>query len=145
MDELMYEARTQLRYARKLGLDIRYIDEHMGIGWLFNETEQRNFSEALRVWAMQEGLVWHESIPLKPLFCSSATELQIRLQTLTTGNYLLITHPAYDNEEMRQVGSRDNPLGVVARAREMDLRMLCDPGVRQIIRERNILLSRYDD
>ncbi len=146
IEEMMREVRAQLERARALGLDIRYIDEHMGVGWLLSPPAERRLSDALRELSQQEGLLWHKDVPLKFLACTSAAELQQTLQELTAGSYLLITHPAYESEEMRKVVGYSAPVvGQIARVRENDYRMLCHPEVLKTIQEKAIAVLRYDE
>ncbi|GCE30977.1 hypothetical protein KDA_64610 [Dictyobacter alpinus] len=146
LDELLLEARAQLALARAWNLNIRYMDEHMGIGWLFSDSEDRRFSHALQLLAHQEGLIWHQDLALQPLYCNTAGDLQSLLQNISAGDYVLITHPAYDNEEMQQVTGGNSPdAGQMAQERDNDRQMLCDPGVLQIIQDRAIILRRYDE
>jgi len=61
------------------------------------------------------------------------------LESLQPGTYLLITHPAYDTDEMRPLGGDET----VARSRDADAAMLLSPAIREVIRKRGIQLINY--
>jgi chitin disaccharide deacetylase len=148
LEEALREVRAQLACARSFGLDIRYLDEHMGVGWLFDPADRRRtrLSQALRNLAHEEGLVWHEDIADLRRVESGTRELSQVFRRLEQGTYLLITHPAYFEPEMQAVvGQSSQKPGTVALARLHDYQQLCDPLVMRAVHERGIGLSRYDD
>ena len=147
-EEALQEVRAQLELARELGLDIRYLDEHMGIGWLFDPAtpQLKRLTEIFRQLAREEGLVWHEDLPhMQKLECDLA-DLPLVLSGLQEGSYVLITHPSYAEPEIQAVTGQAYPQpGDLAQTRWRDYQMLCDPRVAQIVREREIQLVRYDE
>lgn len=146
LDEIMREVRAQLERARAYGLDIRYMDEHMGVGWIFEKTRDYRLSAALQELAQQEGLVFHTAIPHQNLTFDTIDTLTRTLQTLTPGTYLLVTHPAYSSDSMKQIGGVNDPVpGLVAQARDLDHQMLCDPGIKTLVDTGVIAAVRYDE
>ena len=147
-EEALQEVRAQLNLARELGLDMRYLDEHMGIGWIFDPAipQRKRLSEIFRQLAHEEGLVWHEDLThIQKLECDLA-DLPLALSQLQEGSYVLITHPSYAEPEIQEVTGQAYPLpGDLAQTRWRDYQMLCDPRVVQIVREREIQLVRYDE
>lgn len=147
-EEVVREARAQLAVARSFGLDIRYMDEHMGLNWLFrpHDTTRQRVGEVLRELAWQEGLVWHLDVAQTALPFQTLTEVQETLRNLMAGTHLLITHPTYEGQEIQQIVNCENPLpGLVAQVRQNDHYLLCHPEVMKTIQEKQIVLARYDE
>lgn len=148
LGEALREVRAQLTRARALGLDIRYLDEHMGVGWLFDPADPQHtrLSKAFRQFAHEEGLVWHEDIADMRRIEYGSNELSGLLGQLQEGRYLLITHPAYLEPETQVVVGQSYPQqGAFAQARLRDYHSLCDPRTAQVVHERQIQLIRYDE
>lgn len=151
LDEILLEVQAQLDKARAHGLDIRYIDEHMGISWFHNEGETVRLEEKLRALAQREGLHWYKDRHQHFIHLDIAKQtpqealLDWIAQEHEPGTYLLVTHPAYDNAETRSVSNIDYPAGRVARSRFADYQMLCAPQVIQALKERNMEAVRYDE
>ena len=148
MDEVICEVKAQLHLARSFGLDIRYLDEHMGIGWIFHpEDAQRTpLSEAFKAIAREAGLVWEKDVAHLVHLPPGQQTLPETLRQLQAGTYLLITHPAYIDAETQQVvGQEHTQPGDFARSRWPDYQLLCDPEIMHIINERHIQLIRYDE
>lgn len=61
------------------------------------------------------------------------------------GNWLFITHPAFDDAEMRSVGAADVEPGQVARERDADRALLLDESLRAELERRQVLVARYSD
>ncbi|GCE50515.1 hypothetical protein EI42_04335 [Thermosporothrix hazakensis] len=148
-EEVVREVRAQLARARSYGLDIRYLDEHMGIGWVYQQHDPEirwRIMDALRELAQQEGLIWtRDLVPTLPA-PQSVAELRDLLTTLSEGTYLLITHPASASQEIHLTTNRDNPVpGQVARARQNDYALLCHQEILRVVQEQRIRLTRYDE
>lgn len=140
LEEAVAEAQAQLDRARALGVEIAYLDEHMGVGWL------PGLRECLAALAEREGLV--DAHPFSSLAAveSEAEDLVsmwlVWIDAAPPGTYVLVTHPGIDEEEMRQFG--DEP-GVVARERDAERRALTDPRLAEALRERGVEIVRYTD
>lgn len=157
IEEVMLEVRAQLNCAREAGLKIEYMDEHMGVSWL------PGLRERFAQFAREEGLL--DAFPILSLpfprdtnvdssaqhdFEAATTEQVAKwiaaLEAAPSGDYVLVTHPGEDNEEMRRfflAGHEAN--GEVARDREIDRRAWCDPELRRYVETCNIEMIRYTD
>jgi chitin disaccharide deacetylase len=139
LEEAVAEAQAQLARARALGVEIAYLDEHMGVGWL------PGLRERLAELAEREGLVDAHSFRSLPAIESAAEDLVSMwlawIDGASAGTYVLVTHPGID-EEMRQFG--DEP-GVVARERDAERRALTDARLAKALQERGVEIVRYTD
>ncbi|MBW7458257.1 hypothetical protein K0U00_29885, partial [Paenibacillus sepulcri] len=61
------------------------------------------------------------------------------------GSYVLVGHPAYDNEEMRTLGHFGYDGETVAREREWERRIFTDPRVLSFCQLNGIVPARYDE
>jgi predicted glycoside hydrolase/deacetylase ChbG (UPF0249 family) len=152
LDELMLEIQTQLDLARKAGLKIEYVDEHMGVSWIHPEGKpDSRLSSLLGPWCKKEGLVWDQSIKKDPLpelenkTLSFKENFLRRLETAGPGTYLLVTHPAYDTPEMQAVTSSFCPAGTLGKSREADYKLLCDPEFVHSLRNKGVEIIKYTD
>jgi predicted glycoside hydrolase/deacetylase ChbG (UPF0249 family) len=145
VEEAVAEVAAQLAEARRAGLTVSYLDEHMGVGRL---SELR---EALTELAHREGLVYEGdsrvarlAAELDPSDPSAA--LAERIRTSADGTHVLVTHPGCDSDELRAIhGVGFERPGEVARAREADRRALVSADVRRACLERGVDLIRYPD
>ncbi|GCE29635.1 hypothetical protein KDA_51190 [Dictyobacter alpinus] len=147
-DEVIREVKAQLHQARSCGLDIRYLDEHMGIGWIFHpgDAQRRPLNEAFKAIAYEEGLVWEKGIANLVYLPPIRQVLPETLRQLQAGTYLLVTHPTYIDEETQHViGQEHTQPGGFARSRWPDYQLLCEPEIMRIIDERRIQLIRFDE
>jgi hypothetical protein len=151
-DEMLTEFQAQLDKARRCGLEITYVSSHMDPSWLFETSDEHRFGDVVAAWAQKEGLVLRNKyftsrLPKPPATLTDAIDRFVwRLRHATPGLYLTVTHPAYDDDELRGMcyeGS-ETP-GAVARERDMDRRMYMDERVLAVCRERNIELATYAD
>jgi predicted glycoside hydrolase/deacetylase ChbG (UPF0249 family) len=150
LDELMIEVQAQLDKARAAGLNIQYVDEHMGVGWIHPEGRRDS-----RLWVRlselcrKEGLVWHLDVAKNnlPEIESEGLTLQQqiirRIDKATPGNYLLCTHPAYDTPELQEVSNSGCPRGTLGQTREADHKMLCDPAFIDALKSRGVEIITY--
>lgn len=146
VEQMMAEIVAQLARLRQAGFRISYIDEHMGVGWV------GDLAEALADLARREGLVFRPPLqPLPELPEGSAVRpgdhagrLAAQLQVCPDGDYLVIGHPAYDDEEMRRVCRQKTPAGETARDREQQRLMFTRADVLEAVTARGARLLRYD-
>ncbi|HUT32337.1 MAG TPA: ChbG/HpnK family deacetylase, partial [Planctomycetota bacterium] len=99
-DEVMAEIEAQLARARAAGLNIEYLDEHMGFGGL------PGVRERLDALMQREGLLdggrGYDRLPPSPWrYDDRADDLIARLEAAGPGTYLVVAHPGHDTEEMR--------------------------------------------
>jgi hypothetical protein len=142
VDEAMAEVAAQLADARAQGLNIEYLDEHMGVGWL------PGLGDALAELSQREGLVYAPKLPGfpgGPEHVDPVCRFFGSLDAAAPDTYLIVTHPSFDSEEMRLCCAEGTPPGEVGRERERDRRLLTDPALAEGLREREITSIRYID
>jgi hypothetical protein len=163
LDEAVREVKAQLSMARQHGLAIRYLDEHMAVGWVHPlGNDGVRFRALLRGLAKDEGLVWHgaiadlpsaESLALAPSPGRSGADalavareaLLARIDRAPHGTYVLYLHPAHDGDEMRAVSFPGGPAGAVAGERAADFALATDPELARALSARSISCIRYDE
>lgn len=141
-DEMMAEIAAQLELARARGLDIVYIDCHMGFSWI------ADLEERVPRFAEREGLIYRpEGLSRLPdgqgEFENPVQELIGRLEAAEPGTYLIVGHPGYDNEEMARLGhegSRD-----VGRRRDWQRRIFMDREVIDYCAANGVEPIRFTD
>jgi hypothetical protein len=155
VEQLMREARAQLAKARKAGVDIRYLDEHMGCGWVHAQPKGGpRFVDGLRALAREEGLLWYTDVhgETGPQFHGALTrpwtveKAVAALDGLTEGATLFMTHPVYNEgymarSELRQ--HRDLARGSEGIARQHDTDILKSPGFARACQERGVRCVSY--
>lgn len=142
-DEAMAEIEAQLLRARHAGLQLSYIDEHMGVSWI------GGLRDRIQELAKREGLIDVHGMRGLPSMPSAPENLvarwQAQLQNAEPGTYVLVTHPGRDEEDMRQMFMQGVEPGVVARERDAERQALCDAKFQEICRDHNVFLARYVD
>jgi predicted glycoside hydrolase/deacetylase ChbG (UPF0249 family) len=145
LDQLLTEAKAQLAKARAAGLKIDYIDDHMGVSWV------SGLAAEMAELCKKEGLVWGSGIQFKgvPIEQSpaslSARVIKAVAALAEPGDYLMVTHPGYDDDQFRAFTINGTEPGQIARERAEDTRMYCDPAVAQAIVDKGMRLVRYID
>jgi chitin disaccharide deacetylase len=148
VEEMMAEVRAQLDRARSAGLDIKYMDTHMGVGRV------AGLGERLVRLAEQEGLVYADVLKLRGLppaprgVIDPVTEFDARLAAAAAagGAYLFVTHPGqFDPPDMKAFVHPGLAPGAVAREREAETRLLTAPGTLAAVRARGVRLMRYTE
>ncbi len=143
--EMRAEAEAQLARLRSLGFRVSYLDEHMGVAWRRPELRQ-----ALASLAAAEGLQDTDGVPFLPeppdagLHAEAADDWIARLRAAPAGDFVLMTHPAFDDPEMQAIRGGGLP-GEVARQRDRDRRGLLDPRFAAACRQRGVEIIRYCD
>jgi hypothetical protein len=139
--EMMIEVQAQLDKSRAAGLDIRYLDQHMGVGWV------RGLGDQLKELCQRESLIFADVLPgLPPLeqpLDNAIDDLIARLRAAPEGTYVYVTHPTYDDEETRAITGMGNRPGQIARDRDVDRRLWLDEGVRDACAEFDVEVVRY--
>lgn len=142
-DQAMDEIKAQLRKARAAGLNIRYLDEHMGVSWI------GSLRSRLALMAQEEGLIdaWSfRSLPPASEPSSDWIEnVRRRLEQAESGMYVLVTHPGFDREDMRRFGIQGQPVGQVALERDKERRGLTDPHLLDMLTGFGVRPIRYAD
>lgn len=144
VDEAMLELQAQLDRARALGFDIKYVDRHMMWERAFEGLEER-----FERWCEREGILnserTHRFLPRVYFSLDPVERLIATLELAEPGQYIIVGHPAYDNDEMRALGHPGYPGWVVAAEREWQRRIYTDPRIIAYCREHGVTPIRYDE
>jgi hypothetical protein len=144
LEEVLAELQAQLDRARALGFDVRYVDQHMAWG-----RAVEGLDEPYARWCEREGLrphhLYHRALPRVPGEGDPVEQLIAALAAAEPGQYAIVGHPAYDNEEMRALGHPGYPGQQVAREREWQRRIFTDPRILRYCRENGVTSIRYDE
>jgi len=154
LEEAMRELRAQLARARADGLTIRYVDEHMGVSWIHPAGTQPRLQQAIRAWAREEGLIFHDDVirtdvpavltGLPHPFDPGA--VAARIAAIEAGVAFLVTHPAYDRGTLPRLRLRtapDMPIGGETGIRAADAAVLLDPTIRAACERHGVTLVSY--
>lgn len=140
VEAVMTEVRAQYEKLISLGFDIRYIDSHM-----FSEMFIPGMDEAMEAFIREKGLrdhMYFYSFPPVPVDYSRGPEA---LEGIPAGQYLLISHPALDTQEMRMTGNGGIPGEMVAAQRAAETAYLSDPAYAKAMASVGIRTIRYDE
>jgi len=142
--EIMAEVTTQLEVARDAGLDIKYLDTHMGFAWI------EDVDDALQDMCSLDGLVYANAIEgFRRLPIADADDrpdaVAEAILGAEEGDYILVAHPAYDDPEMREVGFDGLGPGQIAREREVERMMFMDERVLRAVEKRGVELVKYTE
>ena len=141
--EMMAEIQAQLDLARSKGLDIAYVDTHMGFTWV------DEMADRMAAFAEREGLIYRHPVGRLPdaegEFADPAERLIARLDAADPGTYLFVTHPGHDDEEMRRFGHPGLAPGQVAREREWDRRVFTDRRIVEYCAANGVEPVRWTD
>jgi predicted glycoside hydrolase/deacetylase ChbG (UPF0249 family) len=143
-DQMIAEVQAQLDLARAKGLEVAYIDEHMGVGWL------PGLGQRLSDLARREGLVESRAVvsglpDVDGQFADAAERLIARLEAAPPGTYLIVTHPGYNADDMRRLTHKGLAPGQVAIERDADRRMYTDRRVLAYCKARGVMPIRYTE
>lgn len=133
--EAMAEIAAQLDRCRAAGLEISYLDEHMGVGWI------EGLAPELRDFCRREGLVDHR---LVPYWSQGAVETPDRFLGIE-GPLAFVTHPGLDAPDMREFTRGGVAWGEVARERDGDRRLLTDARLGDLVRSAEIVSITYPE
>jgi hypothetical protein len=146
-EQMLVEVGAQLDKLTAAGFDVRYLDEHMGVG------QVGNLSAALVEFAEEKGLVCHRRLSESQAFVRPegwdgpgehpGTELADFLSGLSAGTYLFVGHPSYKSEEMEQLHLPSKPRGHAMFPRNRQRRMFADIEIVDYCRNGGIELLRY--
>ena len=142
LSQIELEVTAQLDLLRALGFSITYLDEHMGVGWL------PGLRERLQVLAERENLLWAHPVAGLPHVGSGLgprESLLARVDAAPEGEWLFVTHPAFDDAEMQAVGNADFAPHQIARERDEDRALLLDEQLRAELERRQLLVPRYSE
>jgi hypothetical protein len=102
LEQVRDEILAQIRLARGAGLPIRYLDEHMAFGWAHPPGQpDRRLGDVLRDLCRDEGLVYRiDGLGRLPHIHPGALANTRPALEQAEGAVLLVTHPAFADEEM---------------------------------------------
>ncbi len=135
LGEAEREIRAQIKAGRDAGISFAYIDEHMGVAWLpgLRDIVQQIATET-------------QLLLLPPLTnIDGALPLIDQLETIAAGDYLLVTHPGCDADDMHAMSHAGLAPGQIAHERDSDRRQLTDPALARRLSDLNIHSVRFDE
>ena len=152
-DEALIELQAQLDRARRLGFDIKYADLHMG-------TVQRvpGLAEKFGPWCRSQGIIdtrgvgkpipnlpspWN--VPGRKREGDYVEQLITALNSAPDGEYLVVSHPGYDDAETRNLGHDGYPGASVAHNLNWERLAYTDSRVVRFIKENSVQPIRYDE
>ena len=142
--EIFRELNAQLERLWALGFSIRYADMHMGWGWVVP-----NMSSLFADWCAEQGILdytpLHRDLPGFRLAEDPIPPLLQALESAEAGQYAIVAHPAYDNEEMRGLGHTGYEGKQVAWERERERMIYTDPRIREHCLKSGVVSIRYDE
>ncbi|MBP3961700.1 ChbG/HpnK family deacetylase [Paenibacillus lignilyticus] len=152
VEQILSEMKAQLDKLRAAGFAITYADSHMFFEWAI-----KGLDAAFDAWCVQEGLISHRPFTgrLPEISGDDAGESVVagdpvdqfvaRLKHAAPGQYLIVGHPGYDDEETRSWGNSDYPGTKVAQDRHWERLMFTDKRVLDAVRSGGVRLLRYDE
>lgn len=145
-DEMLAEAAAQLKRALQR-LRVDYMDEHMGCGWLPGLRDRlRSLAHAHGVrYAMDAALRHLPELPDESPDLPPWTRLARRILAAPDGDYIVVTHPTFNDADARGMCLPDAPPGKIGHDRDLDRQMLIHPEVLDAVRTRGVRLLRYSD
>jgi hypothetical protein len=154
VDEIMAELQAQLNRLRELGFHVTYADQHMGFGSVI-----KDFDILFDNWCKREGLInaLHFKAQrltgiykfLKPgvgeVIGDPIDNIILELDRTEPGQYLIVGHPAYDNEEMRVLGHEGYTSEQVAVGRHWERLLFSDPRIVGYVKNNGVTPIRFDE
>ena len=143
--EMMVEIRRQLDAARRAGLDIRYLDEHMGVSWACG------LRGLLAEFARSEGLIDADPIPSLRGWSHGGSNPDIAaawanaIQSCPSGIRVLISHVGFDRKDFHKFQVPGQAEGEVAAQRDAERRAWNDPRLRETLTCGGVQILRYDE
>lgn len=148
-EEVEKELRAQLDLALRKGLDISYVDYHMGAAMGTLE-----FQEIVEKLAAEYGIGvsrYFGEIGLSGVYNADPDKKVEKAVELIEGisepgRYLLVVHPGWDTPEMAAMTDlNETGLPYMSKHRHAEAHMLCDPRFLEAIEKKGIRLVGYDD
>ncbi len=143
------EANAQIDRAQAAGLNLTYVDPHMGVSIT---PAYEAACERLGVKFMYDNINPHHEWDSPVIWLSlmsrrdRGAQLAAVLEQLGPGTHMVMAHPATDTEELRGLTPTDAQNYFWAQpTRIADLEALCAPEVRKVIESRNIELIAARD
>jgi predicted glycoside hydrolase/deacetylase ChbG (UPF0249 family) len=141
--ELMAEFRAQIALLRDKGMNVEYVDVHMGMPAL-----PELIDEMART-TEREGLILTRTAPagrlprLEGTFDTPVQALLAKLEAAEPGDYVFVGHPCYDTEDVRALWQGASE--TVGEERDWQRRTFMDAEVLDYCRRRGVQPIRYTD
>lgn len=149
-DEAVAEALAQMHRAEGAGLELTYVDPHMGVS-IVPAYEAVCRERGLRFVYADEGVEPHHDwasviiLSIGPIRDRTAWFVD-QLEQIGPGTHFVMAHPGVAGPELAALTDRDEPDSVWAETfRKRDLESLCAPEVRQVVERRGIDLVAIED
>ena len=143
-DEAVAEANAQVDRAESLGLELSYVDPHMGISQV---AAYEAACARLGVKFMYPGVNPHHNFASVIVLSTAPRQdrpawLVEKIEQLGPGTHMVMAHPGVESEELRAVTPPDAADYFWAEStRVPDLEALCSPDVRKVIEQRGVELT----
>ncbi len=150
-DEALIELQAQLNKVRRLGFDIKYADLHMGTVQFVTGLPER-FGE----WCKKNRLIDTRQIGGRLNLPRTSpvdrkhpgdyvADVMNALKTAKDGEYLIVGHLAYDDEEARTLGHPGYPGVAVAHNLNWERLAYVDARMVKFVKENGVQPIRYDE
>lgn len=139
VESIMQEVNAQLERLHKLGFAITYLDSHM-----FPERYVEGLHEAMGEFANRKGLIDHMCFYNLPPWGLTLCNMK-DVHLLPDGQYLGISHPSLDTEEMRLTGNASVSGHTVAATRARETALLSDKTYGKQLEAMGVRSIRYDE
>ncbi len=131
-----WEVFAQRRRLRELGLNVSYVDEHMGVSWI-----SPDLRGAIAGLCSLHGLLDAAAVPSLP----DGDTLEARLKAAMGERYVWVTHPGKVAPDMNAFYLAGGKAGVVAQERDAERRLLLDPRLPELFQKWRVKATRYDE
>lgn len=148
LSEVFAECQAQLDLARAHGLDVRYVDTHMGWEWIHEPSGPPRAADLMPAWCARNRVIWHNGQRPRPLpqpavpASSAAARLLAGLDVAAPGVYLQVTHPCLPGHA---IASERLGEGGVEAERRADYELIADRGLARELARRGVALRRIDE
>lgn len=145
--QILAECAAQVARARAHGLDVRYVDTHMGWEWIHGSDGVR-LSALLPEWCRQHGVRWANNAAIDRLPRGIGGDLRSRLldalDRVGEGTWLHVTHPCWPSAAIAACDLGQGA-GSVQAERAADAAFLADADLARELERRGVALTRYDE
>ena len=148
LEHFAIELEAQLNRLRAAGLEVAYLDEHMGFNWL------EGVGELLCDFARRYNLIYRPELIERGCYLPNPTAESLdayvaaciqSFQTLTPGTYLILGHPVFDDPEIRQFQGQGMTGEQVALSRVNERELFCDSRILDHWKQQSMIALRYDE
>jgi chitin disaccharide deacetylase len=139
---MMREPRAQLARLRSVGLQVGYIDTHMGVGWV------NGLGDQLELLAKEQGLIYVDRLRCERFDESvygTAFDAPPSDAASDGPPLLWVKHPRVAAPEAPDLRVEFNPRENVTADRDAEYRALIDPALPDRLRLAGLTLRRFDD